>query len=127
MIKLIQNRLFRERVLKNLEAQSVALLDKAVGTECFATFVTIALESDIPKNFCDVMRSRKLSVHDASIAYLDASISAVKKVGSDDEKDRDIARIVANMEIWLDAMFLNEPGLVIPRNGFAGPKFASFT
>ena len=101
-------------------------LDKKDGGEATGAFATTALKSDIGPYFLERLRRSGLSVTDAAIAYFDAAITAMKKA-SPAKADGDLTRLLSNMEMGLDRMFLANPGKVVPRNGKAGPRLAEFT
>ena len=89
-------------------------------------FATAALNSDIPKDFCETLRRNGLDVHDAAVSYFDATITAIKR-GTPHNVSNDVAGLIATMEVGLDRMFLSRPGLLIPRNGSVGASMTDFT
>jgi hypothetical protein len=126
MIGFIKTRMFRGKVLLRLERQLIAILGKKDGEEALGAFATTILNSDIPKEFLEQLRLRNVTVEDASLAYFDASITAMKRV-LPESVDPEVLRLIERMELGLDKMFLSNPGLVVPRNGSAGPMMADFT
>ena len=126
MLGFIKARIYREKVFKRMETQLTSALGEDHGQEAFSAFATIILNSDIPKDLLEQLRKRKFTVEDAAVAYFDASISAMKKV-LPKPASQDVTDMMARMETGLDKMFLDCPGMVVPRNGSAGPMMADFT
>ncbi len=75
----------------------------------------------------DRFRKSGFTVDDAATAFYDASITAIKNLAKNLDQHPDVELVVKNMEVALDQMFLANPGMVVPRNGSAGPMMSDFT
>lgn len=127
MLNFFRGRIFGGKVLKALEANLRSILGDTDAEECLGAFATVTLNSDIPKDFVENMRLRGFSVNDTALAYFDASVTALKKVQPSTGFDPDVDALLRRMERAIDHMFLDFKGMIVPRNGTAGPKMAEFT
>ncbi|WP_174278933.1 hypothetical protein [Sphingomonas bacterium] len=126
MFEFLRARSFRLKVLRHIEQQMLLHLGREDGGEAVGAFATAAHKSDIGPFFLERLRRSGLTATDAATAYFDAAITSIIRVLPQNADD-DLKRLLGNMEAGLDRMFLGNPGMVVPRNGKAGPSLAEFT
>lgn len=95
----------------------------------FAMAILKAQEfDDMPRDLLTSFRNAGLSVTEAAVAYLDASVTACKRVrGKAGQSSPDIDAAIAGMEEGIDHMFLAKPSTrIVPRNGKVGATLDIF-
>lgn len=131
MFDFFRKRLFQRDVIETIKERLLTIHGEEIGGECIGAFATAIINAqrigDMPKDLLDQLRKSGLSVSDAATAFFDASITAIKRAIGGKEISADIQRLIGNMESALDRMFLDNPGIVVPRNGAAGPALEEWT
>jgi len=130
MIDHFKRRRFEHGVLQRVEQDLLEIHGRELGGDCIGFFVTgiqKAQELDgFPKDYVDQLRKRGVAEPDAALAFLDASVTALKRLLDGKDGTEDVERIIAAMENAIDNIFLRNQGMIVPRNGTAGPMMDGF-
>ena len=132
MFDRLRGKFYDKQVLEIIEQELVSLLGKKRGEECtgmFAMAILKAQEFDrLPTDMLSTFRKEGLSVREAAMAYLDASVTAIKRVlHKAGRSSADIDAVISGMESAIDHLFLTGPSMrILPRNGSAGENLADF-
>ncbi len=131
MLDRFRGKLYNKRALDLIETGLTSALGEERGHEClgmFAAAISKAQEyGEVPVDLTEQFRKGGLTVQEAALSCLDASITAVKRLLAQTGSSADIDAVVADMEAGIDHMFLANPGRILPRNGNAGPTMEQFT
>lgn len=128
----IKEKYFEKQVLNTIQRELINLLGKERGEESIGMFATAILNSqehdNMPRDLLAQLRKSGLNVNEVAVAYLDAAVTACKRVlqkagGS----SPDIDAVIADMERGIDHMFLAKPSTrILPRNGKVGKGLSEF-
>jgi hypothetical protein len=131
MIDYFKRRKFEHLVLRTVERRLMEIHGEAMGGECMGFFATSILKAqevgDIPADLTNRFRKNGFSVQEAALALFDTSITSLKTLTSSVEVGEDVARVMLAMDQAVDRICLDDPGMVVPVNGTAGPMMANFT
>ena len=131
MIGWYQKRKFESDILETFQRRLVEIHGSDFGGECAGCCATVILNArdygEIPPDLIDEYRKSGLSVEEAALAFVDLSITLMKRFAPNALEDPDVIRVVQGLEKAVDKMFLDRPGMIVPENGTAGPMMHPFT
>jgi hypothetical protein len=131
MIGSYQKRKFEADVLETFEKRLLEIHGLEFGGECAGCCATVILNAreygQIPEDLIDEYRKSGLSVDEAALAFVDLSISLMKRFAPNALEEPEVIRVLEGLEKAVDKMFLDKPGMIVPENGTAGPLMHPFT
>lgn len=118
----VRNKIYSE--LSDLHGPSVARDCELVAEQAVRTAQKL---DGFPRDMLSRYRRAGLSVSDAALAYLDSSVTAIKRLSLCIERPASVHEALAHMEPALDRMFLKNPGKIVPNNGSMAEHLSDFT